>query len=276
MSARHIALAIAITGIWGLNFVVVKAGLNSFPPLLFTSLRFMVAASPALLFVNRNGVPWRWILLLGLSMGLAMYAPVFIAMDMGFPAGLASLLVQIHVIFSLILSAVFLRDKTSFGQWAGVGIAFGGIALLTGTVQGVNGAIGLLLVIGSALGWGTTTVLIKAAGNIDTVRLFVWTSLIPPLPLLGLSLALEEGQWQAISNIGWSEVGVLCYAGLLSTIVGSGLWAGLLRHYPVSSVAPFGLLVPIFGMLASAVFLGESYSGAKLVASGLILMRLSP
>jgi O-acetylserine/cysteine efflux transporter len=274
MSASHIALAVGVTLIWGLNFVVVKVGLGTFPPILFSALRFAVAGCPALLFVNRKGLPWRWILAMGACMGVVVYSLLFIALDLGIPAGLSSLVVQVHVIFTLILSAVVLRDRPSLWQWTGTGIAFVGIAVLILDAQGSSKALALVLVIGSALAWALCSILLKIAGDVDMVRLMIWMSIVPPLPLLAISLLCEQGQWQAVVQMGWSGFGALVYSGLLSTIVAFAIWGRLIRRYSPKAVVPFSLLVPVVAIMASWVFLSEQFDGPKWVASLLILSGL--
>jgi len=271
MSTVHIALAVGVTLIWGLNFVVVKVGLGSFPPILFSALRFAVAGCPALLFVNRKGLPWRWIVTMGVCMGVVVYSLLFIALDLGIPAGLSSLVVQVHVVFTLILSAVVLRDRPSLWQWTGTAIAFAGIAMLILDTQGSSKVLALILVIGSALAWALCSILLKLAGDIDMVRLMIWMSIVPPLPLLAVSLLCEQGQWQAVVEMGWSGLGALVYSGLLSTLVAFAVWGHLIRHYSPKVVVPFSLLVPIVAMVASWIFLSEQFDGQKLVASLLIM-----
>lgn len=274
MSALHIAMAVGVTLIWGLNFVVVKVGLGTFPPILFSALRFAVAGCPALLFVNRKDLPWRWILIMGLCMGVVVYSLLFVALDLGIPAGLSSLVVQVHVIFTLVLSALVLRDRPSLWQWLGTGVAFAGIAVLILNTQGSGKLAALLLVIGSALAWAVCSILLKLAGNVDMMRLMIWMSVIPPIPLLALSLACEKGQWQAVTQMGWSGLGVLAYSGLLATIVAFGIWGRLIYHYSPKVVVPYSLLVPVIATVASWVFLSERFDGYKILASLLILSGL--
>lgn len=274
MSAVHIMLAVGVTLIWGLNFVVVKVGLGTFPPILFSALRFAVAGCPALLFVNRKGLPWRWILTMGVCMGVVVYSLLFIALDLGMPAGLSSLVVQVHVVFTLILSAVILRDRPSVWQWVGTAVAFVGISLLILDTQGFSKLLALTLVIGSALAWALGSILLKLAGNIDMVRLMIWMSVIPPLPLLVISLLCEQGQWQAVVQMGWSGLGTLIYSGLLSTIVAFAVWGRLIHRYSPKTVVPFSLLVPVVALVASWIFLSEQFDGRKLVASLLIMAGL--
>jgi O-acetylserine/cysteine efflux transporter len=247
---------------------VVKLGLGSFPPLLFSSLRFTVAAFPAVLLIKRHALPWRWIVAVGLTMGVVVYALIFVALDIGMPAGLASLVVQVHVLFTFVLSAVMLRDRPRFWQWIGTGVAFVGICLLVFNAQAENKLLAVLLVLGSGLAWAVSTILLKRAGTDSVLRLMVWMSIVPPVPLLILSLIFEQGQWQAITQMNSTGLAALLYLGF-------AIWAKLIRRYSPNQVAPFALLVPILSMVLGALCLQETYTIEKYIASGLILTGLA-
>jgi O-acetylserine/cysteine efflux transporter len=254
---------------------VVKVGLGSFPPLLFSSLRFTVAAFPAVLLIKRHTLAWRWIVAVGLTMGMVVYALIFVALDIGMPAGLASLVVQVHVLFTFVLSAVMLRDRPRFWQWIGTGVAFVGICLLVFNAQAESKLLAVLLVLGSGLAWAVSTILLKRVGTDNVLRLIVWMSIVPPVPLLILSLIFEQGHWQAITQMNSTGLAALLYSGWVSTLVGFAIWARLIRLYSPNQVAPFALLVPILSMVLGALCLQETYTIEKYIASGLILTGLA-
>ncbi|WP_437742393.1 EamA family transporter [Sorangium sp. So ce1504] len=275
MRFRHVLMAVLTAFVWGLNFVVIKVGLDSFPPLLFSALRFTCAAIPAVFFIDRKQIPWRVILQVGLVLGVVKYSLLFAGIKAGMPAGLSSLAVQAQVLFTLILSAVFLKDAPSRVQKAGIVIALSGIALIGYTRAGSVSLTGFALVLGAAVAWAFANILIKRAGGFDAFRLMVWMSLIPPLPLLGLSLLLEEGQVAAVSRMGLGGLGAVLYTGIIATVVAFGIWGHLLRSYSANLVAPFALLVPVFGMAFSALLLHEEQSGAGVAAAALVLLGLA-
>lgn len=271
MKTRHIALAVLVALLWGVNFVVIKVGLGSFPPILFVALRFTLAAFPAVLFIKRGNISWKTILSIGLVLGVIEFTLLFMGMAMGMPAGLSSLVLQCQSIFTLILAAVMLKDVPTPWQVCGVLVAFTGIGLLVVDMTASPTFTGLLLVIAAGFFWGLSNIMIKQAGKIDMLALIVWMSLVPPLPLLGLSLAMESGQWQAVTSMGWGGFGAIFYLAAVATLFGFGVWAHLFREYSPNVVAPFSLLVPVFGIWSGSLFLGETLTVVDIVASCLLL-----
>jgi O-acetylserine/cysteine efflux transporter len=274
MKIRDIFFAVLVALIWGFNFIVIRVGLGSFSPLLFSALRFICAAFPAILFVRRNNIAWRWIISIGFSTGFLMFTLLFLGIYAGMPAGLASLVLQTQAAFTLVLSALILRDPPTFWQKLGMTVAFGGIGLLASHMVAHAGFLGLVLILCSAFAWSISNILIKQAGNIDMFRLFVWMSIVPPLPLFGVSAIFEEGQMQAIRNVTWLGAGTIFYTGIVSTVVAWALWGRLFRIYSPNTVAPFSLLVPIFGILSSVIFLNERLSLLEATASFLVFSGL--
>jgi O-acetylserine/cysteine efflux transporter len=281
VSGMNILLAVLVAVIWGLNFVVIKVGLDAFPPLLFSAMRFALAALPAAGLVGRKGVPWRWIIPIGLVTGVVSNGLLFVGMSYGISAGLSSLVMQTHVIITLVISWVLWRDTLSWRQVAGVAVALSGILLLGGQMHPAGTILGFLLALGSAAAFAVTTILLKQAGPVDMRRLAVWISLVPPLPLLGLSLIMEHGQWHAVRHLSWSGVGALVYTSAISSILAFTIWGKLIKVYNPNTVAPFGLLVPVFGLISARICLGERYDGTELCASilvglGLLMVVLGP
>lgn len=274
MKPADIMLALLITLIWGFNFVVIKVGLGAFPPILFVALRFFFAAVPAVFFVSRKGIPWRWLIAIGISLGVIKFGLLFTGMNMGMPAGLSSLVLQVQAIFTLLLAAVVLRDMPTKWQTGGVVVACAGMGVLVSEMSGTPSFTGLILVIASGFFWGVSNILIKKVGKVDMLSLIVWLSLIPPLPLLGLSALLETGQWESLTSITWTGAGVIFYMSIISTVVAYGLWAHLFKTYSPNMVAPFSLLVPIFGIVSASLVLGEEFTPVEMSASSLVLSGL--
>lgn len=271
MKPRDIALAVLIALLWGVNFVVIKVGLGSFPPFLFVALRFALAAVPAVFFIRRGSIPWKYIVSIGMLLGVAQFGLLFMGMNMGMPAGLSSLVLQCQAIFTLLLATMVLKDVPTFWQRNGVLVAFGGIALLIADMAASPSFAGLLMVITAGFFWGASNILMKKAGKVDMLALVVWMSLIPPLPMLGLSLLMETGQWDAIINMTWTGFGVIFYIAIVSTIFAFAVWAYLFREYSPNVVAPFSLLVPVFGIWSASLLLGETLTTHEIIASFLLL-----
>lgn len=269
----HTALAVLVAAVWGFNFVVIEFGLGSFPPLLLSALRFLVAALPAVFFVGRPKVAWKWIIAVGVVLGIAKFGLLFTGMDNGMPAGLSSLVLQAQAVFTAVFAAVVLKERPGGLRIAGMAVAFAGIAVAA-VDEGASGPVlGFTMVIAAAACWGVSNVLTRKASPPDALNFMVWVSVVPVLPLAGLSLLLEgpERDLAALRGLDWSGVGVILYLAWITTVFGFGAWGYLLRTYPASSVAPFSLLVPVFGMSSAALVLGEDVSGLRWVAAVLLV-----
>ncbi len=274
MSFLHTLLAILAALLWGFTFVAIKVGLGEFPPLLFAALRFMVVAFPAVFFVPRAGIAWRWIVTVGLAMGVFQFGLLYIGMVNGMPASLSSLVVQSQALFTLVFSTWILHDVPRRQQWIGVGLALAGMTAIAMGRSGQTSLTGLLFVVGSAASWAVGNICIKLAQVSNGFRLLVWMALVPPLPLLGLSAQFESGQWAALRSLTFLGVGTILYTGLISSLLCFGFWAYLVQHYSPNRVAPFSLLVPIFGMAFSVSLLGDSLSPGEIAGSLLVFLGL--
>lgn len=273
MRPAHLALAVLVAALWGINFVVIDVGLDHFPPLLFCALRFLVAAVPAVFFVPRPKVALRWIVSVGLTLGVAKFGLLFIGMNQGMPAGLSSLVLQIQAVFTALLAITLLGERPGRARLAGMAVAFGGI-VLAAVDEGASGPLGAFaLVIAAAAFWGVSNVLTRKAAPPDALSWMVWVSMVPPLPLLVLSLLFEGpgADLEALSGLDWSGAGAIVYVAWVTTVFGFGVWGFLLRTYDASAVAPFSLLVPVFGMSSAAFLLGEGIGPLRWAAAVLLV-----
>jgi O-acetylserine/cysteine efflux transporter len=278
MRPLDLLTAVFVAFVWGLNFAVIKLGLSELPPLLFSALRFTVAALPWVFLVGRPQAPWRIILGIGLFLGLLKFSALFIGMDLGMPAGLASLVLQAQAFFTVLFAAAWLKERPRPRHLIGMAVAFAGLGLIAVDFGAApRDLTGLALVVLAAALWGIANLFMKEARGANALNLIVWVSLVPPLPLLLVSLAVDgpERVSSALLRLDWTGIGAVLYIGLVATIVGFGLWGRLLSRYPAAVVAPFSLLVPIFGMSAGALLLGEPLGLLRVVAAMLVLAGLA-
>ena len=275
MKITDVCLAVFVAFIWGFNFVVIEIGLDSFPPILFSALRFSCAAFPAVFLWGRGDIPWRWIISIGVVLGIVMFSLLFIGMYVGMPAGLSSLVLQIQAVFTILLSIFILRDIPTIWQKIGIIIAFLGIGFLALDKYETTNFLGFILVVASGFSWTVSNILMKRCGKIDMFRLIIWMSIIPPIPLLLISLVFETGHIIALSNISWAGAGAILYTGLISTVLAFAIWGRLFQEYSPNVVAPFSLLVPIFGIVSSFIMLDETFSHIELIASFIVFGGLS-
>lgn len=273
MRPSHLALAVLVAAVWGVNFTVIEVGLDHFPPLLFSALRFLVAALPAVFFVGRPKVAWKWIVAVGLALGVAKFGLVFVGMDAGMPAGLSSLVLQIQAVFTAVIAWAALGERPTGLRVTGMLIALAGIGVAA-VDEGASGPLGAFaLVVAAAACWGVSNVLTRKAAPPDALNFMVWVSTVPVLPLLGLSL-LTEGPSRdlaALRALDWAGAGTVVFVAWVATVFGFGAWGWLLRRHPASTVAPFSLLVPVLGVSSAAVFLGESVSPLRWCAAALLV-----
>ncbi|GAA1356433.1 EamA family transporter [Catellatospora bangladeshensis] len=266
-----------ITTIWGVNFVVIKVGLDEFPPLLFSSLRFLVAAVPALWFVGPPRVAWKWVVAVAFALGVAKFGLLFLGMGLGMPAGLSSLVLQSQVFFTVVFAAVLLRERPRPVQLAGMAVAAVGIVLIA-IDYGVSSPLtALLLVILAAVAWGLSNVATRRARPPDPLSFNVWVCAVAVLPLLGLSLVFEgpSAAVTALGDLSWTGVGALLFIAWISTLFGFSVWSFLLKEHDASTVVPFALLVPVAGMFSGWLFLDEHISPVRLAAAALVITGMA-
>lgn len=275
MQPIHLLLALGVALIWGVNFVVIAWGLTELPPLLLAALRFALAATPAF-FLPRPKLSWPTMIAIAAALFVGHYAFLYPGMALGMPPGLASIALQVQAFFTIAIAAVVLGERPGPRQLAGSGIAFLGLVLIATTVGGDVTVVGFALTMLAAASWGTGNVLLRRAGSVDMLATITWLSIVPPLPLLAMSLVFEGPALIAssLAGIGWVGIGAVFYMAFLSTTFGFGVWGHLLKHYPAATVAPFSLLVPVFGMSSAALLVGESFSWQRLAGAALILVGL--
>lgn len=283
MPFAHSALALLIAAVWGFNFVAIKIGLNGMPPLFFCGVRFAIAALPLLFLRGRPPVAWRYVIGIGVALGVVKFGLLFTAIKIGMGAGLASLLMQSQVFFTILAAAVLLGERVKPVALLGMLISAGGLAILAMDLPLGTSLVGFGMVILAAMCWAVSNILTKQSGSKDAFRLISWVSLVPPLPLLVLSYFIEGPQAisAAVTEATPLTVGALLYVAGPSTILAFAVWSWLLQKYSAAKVTPFALAVPIFGLLSGAAFLGEALDAATLAAcalvfAGLALTILSP
>lgn len=277
MAPRDLMWALVVIVAWGVNFVVIKVGLDGLPPMLLGALRFALVAFPAMLFVRRPQLPWRWLIAYGATISLGQFAFLFEAMAHGMPPGLASLVLQSQAFFTLIFAAAFLGERMRAASVLGLLIAAGGLALI-GLQHGGQATplIAVVLTLCGGASWAMGNVLTRRFGQVNLMGLVIWGAAVPPLPFLALSWYLDgpERIAHALLNIGWSSILALLYLAVIATMLGYGLWSRLLSRYPAGKVAPFSLLVPVVGLASAALLLGERLSTLQWWGGALVMLGL--
>jgi O-acetylserine/cysteine efflux transporter len=276
LSLRDLSLALLVVLAWGLNFVMIKWGVEDVPPLLLTAMRYICAALPMVFFVKRPQVKIGTLLLYGLAIGFAQFGLLFSAIKLGLPAGLASLIIQTQAFFTFGLATLFLGER--LGRWHAIGatVAIIGIGVIAIERFEITSLVPLLMVLAAAFFWGVGNVASKKAGQIDMLSFVVWGSLVPIIPLLILSVLFEgpSAIGAAIQSFSLKTTGIVLFNGYAATLLGFGLWSYLLKRYPAGLIAPFSLLVPVFGIGFAVLLAGEVITELEIAGSALVFIGL--
>ena len=277
MPTSHLFLALAVVAVWGTNFVVIRWGLDGLPPFLFATLRFALSALPWLLFVPRPAASWRALAAFGVLLGAGQFGLLFLAIERHISPGLASLVVQLQVFFTIGLSLWLLRERVRGFQLAGLLLAIAGLSVIALNLDATVTWTGLALVLGAAFFWAAANLVVKSLGPVNMLHFMVWSSAFAVPPLLLMSLvtegpALIAQSLQAADAAIWASV---AWQAVGNTLFGYGAWNWLLARHPAATVTPMALLVPVFGMSASALSLGEAMPAWKLGAGVLVLGGLA-
>ena len=277
MTPRHTLLALLVVAIWGVNFVAIDLGLTDVPPLLFLAMRFILVAIPAVFFIRPPAIGWRNILLIGAFLSLGQFTLLYLALSLGMPPGLASLLLQTQIVFSVIVSSLLLREHPSRRQLAGIVIGMIGLAVVVIGHTRAAPWLPLVITLLAALSWAIGNVLSRRARAASGLSLVVWSGLVVPIPSLALALLLDGPQAVGFSLAHLSLAAILStvYTALAASLVAYTIWNSLLARYPTGAIVPFTLLVPVIGILAAWAVFGERPTGSELIGGAIMLGGLA-
>ena len=274
---KHALLAVAVVAVWGSNFVVIKLALAHLPPLLFGALRFAFTLLPAVVFLKRPAVPWHNLAGYGLFIGAGQFGLLYLAMRGDIAPGIASLVIQAQVFFTIGLSMALTGERMRPFQWVALALAVAGLAVIGAHTDGDTTLLGLVMVLGAAFSWACGNTLSRRAGQVNMLAYVVWSALFSMPPLLLLSLWFEG--WPAIEagvrDATWSTWLAVLWQAVGNSLFGYACWGWLLSRHPAATITPMALLVPVFGMGASALFLAEPLPAWKLIAAGLVMTGLA-
>lgn len=277
LTLRHFLLALAVVAVWGTNFVVIKYAVGQMPPLLFAALRFTFALFPALFFLPRPKGNWRNMACYGVLIGVGLFGTMFVAISGHISPGIASLVVQMQVFFTVGLSMRISGERVKPFQWFALLLASAGIATIGLHTDGSITVLGLVMVLIAAASWAGGNLVAKEGAPTDMLAYVVWSSAFSVPPLFALSWAVEG--WDAMRSglLGAGVVtwGAVAWQSIGNTLFGYAAWGWLMARYPAATITPMALLVPVFGMGASALLLGESLPSWKLVAAALVMGGLA-
>ncbi|WP_300654526.1 EamA family transporter [Hydrogenophaga sp.] len=277
MPTTHLLLALSVVFVWGTNFVVIRWGLDGLPPFLLATLRFALSALPWLLFIPRPTAPWHKIAAFGVLLGVGQFGLLFLAMRSSISPGLASLVVQLQVFFTIGLSLWLMGERVRGFQIAGLLLAICGLGVIAAHLDATVTLLGIGTVLSAAFFWSLANLVVKSLGPVNMLHFMVWSSLFAVPPLFALSWFIEgptlmRTSVEQASGLVWVSV---LWQAVGNTLFGYGVWNWLLARHPAATVTPLALLIPVFGMGASALSLGETLPPWKLGAAALVLLGLA-
>ena len=291
-TGRDLAAALVVVVVWGVNFVAMKFALRDFTPFQLGAARFLFAFLPLALFVKPPRVPWKWVVLYGLFQGVGQFGILFIALSVGMTAALASVLLQTQVFFTALFGFVLLGERASRPLQAGMVLAALALACFaynyaspgSASAGSATTVVGLLLTLSAAAMWALSNIvarqLQKVSSDYSPIAFVVWSGAVAVGPFVALSWLFDDAavRWNWL-QAGWTGWLSIAYLGWVATIVGYSLWTGLLKRHPANRVSPFGLGVPIVGLSAGMLVLGEAvtpwqWAGIVLIVAALACVML--
>ncbi len=277
LPASHALLALAVVAVWGTNFPIFKLALGTLPPLLLAVLRFALVLLPAALFIRRPAVPWRQLAAYGVFIGAGQFGLLYLAVGGHIAPGLASLVIQIQVFFTIGLAMAATGERLRQFQWLALALATAGLAVIAAHTDAHTTPLGLLMVLAAALCWAGGNTVARGMGRVDMLGVVVWSSAfaLPPLLLLTLWVDGPARIAQALVAADATVWGVVLWQSVGNSLFGYAVWGWLLARHPAATVVPMALLVPVFGMASSAWMLGEPLPAWKLLAAALVMAGLA-
>lgn len=281
MNLRHSALALSVAVLWGINFVAIDLGLHAngrdVPPLLFVAMRFLLVVFPFILFIRKPEVGWKAIIGVGLFMSAGQFGLLYLGMALGMPAGLASLVLQAQVLFTIVLAARFLGERPGRRQMAGVVLGVAGLGVVALGRSAVAPVLPLMIVLAAALSWAVGNVVARHSKAASGLGLVVWSGAVVPVPLAGLSLLVDgpDVVWATVTDLQPATILSAIYTAVFASLIGYGIWNRLLSLYPSSDVVPFTLLVPVVGMTAAWLVLNEIPTLTEILGGVILLLGVA-
>lgn len=293
MKRKDLILSLLVVIVWGANFTVIRLGLNGVPSMLLVAFRYILVAFPAVFFIKKPKIDWKYILAYGLTVGVGQFGFLFFAIEVGMPAGIASIVSQLQAFITPLLGAIFFKESIKPKQIIGfvvaaIGLSVIGIASVSNGVSTIpRGA--LLLNLFTPIFWSISNIVIRLASDkatergekLDMLSMVVWAGLVPPIPMVGLALLVDTPTNLINSLLSLNSLSIFSaiYLGYASTLFAYGVWSTLLSKYPLSKVSPISLLVPITGLLTARIVLSEQLSiiqwvGVSIILAGLIFANL--
>ncbi|WP_425642205.1 EamA family transporter [Marinomonas gallaica] len=277
MTRQDSLLLVLLMALWGFNFSVIKLGVNNIDPFLLTALRFSLAVLPLIFFVRRPNVPWRYLMAYGLTFGVGVWGLTTLSVSAGLSSGLASLLLDMSVISSLLVGRYLLKEQVTVSKVLGSVLALIGLSVIIWHQDATVTPLGIALVLSASVFWSINGLIVKRSGTRAVFAFNIWGMVFAPIPLFVLALCVSgpSSVMQSIADINGSVLFSAAFQAYPTTLLGYWFWNKMIVKYSVSSVAPMTLLVPVFALIGGYLFFGESLDAAQAIAAVIILLGVA-
>ncbi|MBB4286233.1 DMT family transporter [Roseospira goensis] len=270
MPVPDILLALLVQSLWGLNFVAAKVGVDHLPPLMFTAIRFAIAAALIVPFVPRpKGRALRGVLALSVTFGTLHFGVLFAALP-HLDAATAAVVIQTGPPFSTLLGVLIFKETIGWRRVLGLVLAFSGVVVVAGEPQ-VTAVLPVLMLLLAAFAWAVSNVIVKTTRDLPALAVTGWLCLLAIPQVAALSWLLEDGHLAAARAAPWYAWAGLVYTAVAASLIAHSLWYALLRRHPLGVISPWGLLAPVIGIAAGIVLLGEAATWQKFVGGALTI-----
>jgi O-acetylserine/cysteine efflux transporter len=268
---RDLALLLGINLIWGVNLVVSKIGLAQIPSILFTLLRFLILAVVLLPWLRVQRGQMGALAVAAIFTGALQFALYFWGLGICTNVAAVAIASQLSVPFATLLSVALLGELVHWRRWSGIGLSFAGILVMGFDPRVASQWQSLCLVIGGAFVGCVGLIAIKKLHGFRPLELQAWIAWLSLPVLLVLSLEFERPDMSVLAHVSLSGWAALAFTALAASLVAHTGYFYLVQRYPVTSVAPVTALSPVFSVLLSVIFLGETLS-LRLILGGVITL----
>ncbi|MEX3008669.1 DMT family transporter [Hoeflea sp. TYP-13] len=270
LSVFDVLMGLSVALIWGMGVVFAKGAINYFPPILLMALRFAVTSVALVWFVRPPTGQLVKIFFIALISAAIQYSLTFTGLA-GIDASVAALVVQLEVPFLVLIGAIALKEKTGLRKWIGIAVAFSGVGLIAGEPKLGAAWLSMLMVVGGAFSWAVGQAMVRSLNGVGAMTVTAWVAIFATPQLLVMSLIFEGNHWDAIQSANWVVWSAVLYLGLIMTVAGYGMWYSLVRRHPVSLVAPFLLMLPVFSVAGGVLFLGERLTVQIMIGGAVVI-----
>lgn len=277
-NSLYFLLGILVTIIWGFNFAIAGEVVMEIPPFFLVALRYLAILLIFLPFTKRNNTPWKYIVFVGIFYGVVQFSGLFVGLQLGVSAGVASTLLQSQALFTIILASIFLNEKFASYQWLGLIIGTIGLILIAYSRDIETPLLGIISILIGGFGWAVSNIILKNAGKISAWSMNIWQAIVVFPMMLIISAIFESNQIEILTNISIDAIFAILYISILATGFGNYMWYKMVQVLGATKTAPLSLLIPAFGVLGGWLILDESIKpfqllGIIIIIIGLILIQ---